>query len=279
MLKVILETNIQSQRIFMIKNRILLLIIFLISAFLHCQEVKNHIITYKTNVVKTEKNEKKSLNKNQSEEKKLVKTYKNVIFEKYIYNIESISQLKIANNNSTYEVEKVIDEDLAKSNARTFFNSITKSKGKIYFNNITNVEIIEKNAFGHNFLIKDKRKKIKWNISKETKKIGKFRCYKANTVLNVRNAIKKNAKEEVIAWFSPDIPIDFGPSIYSGLPGLIMEINIENSFGRIQTVVTKIESNLKNFNLDKPRKGKSINSKEFLQISQKIFEDNYNFEN
>ena len=62
--------------------------------------------------------------------------------------------------------------------------------------------------------VAEKKHQFKWNLSNETKKIGSFLCYKATTTFRGRH---------YIAWYSPDIPLSFGPWKLQGLPGLILE--------------------------------------------------------
>lgn len=58
--------------------------------------------------------------------------------------------------------------------------------------------------------------KINWNISEtESKKINNFTCYKATTVFR---------GSEIVAYYTPEIPIGFGPFKFKGLPGLILEV-------------------------------------------------------
>lgn len=58
--------------------------------------------------------------------------------------------------------------------------------------------------------------KISWNISEtESKKINNFTCYKATTVFR---------GSEIVAYYTPEIPIGFGPFKFKGLPGLILEV-------------------------------------------------------
>lgn len=70
--------------------------------------------------------------------------------------------------------------------------------------------------------------KILWEISNEKKKIGNFICQKATVNYGGR---------EWEAWFTIDIPIQEGPYIFHGLPGLIIEIydkDINYQFSLIQ---------------------------------------------
>lgn len=54
---------------------------------------------------------------------------------------------------------------------------------------------------------------LQWDVTKETKTIGKYNCTKA---------ILKNSPD-VSVWFTPQIPIGNGPEFYYGLPGLVIE--------------------------------------------------------
>lgn len=53
-----------------------------------------------------------------------------------------------------------------------------------------------------------------WRLTEETKKIGEFNCQKA---------MGQYGRDSVEAWFTEDIPVNAGPAIISGLPGLILE--------------------------------------------------------
>ncbi len=54
-----------------------------------------------------------------------------------------------------------------------------------------------------------------WKISDSTKTFGSYPVQKAVTEFGGRNWV---------AWFTPDIPIPYGPYKFNGLPGLIMEL-------------------------------------------------------
>lgn len=60
-----------------------------------------------------------------------------------------------------------------------------------------------------------------WVLSRETKKIGDFTCYKAMLQKGMMGD-----KHEIVAWYTPEIPIPLGPKEYVGnLPGLILELD------------------------------------------------------
>lgn len=125
------------------------------------------------------------------------------------------------------------------------------------YKNIATREFLQSQEFlGKRFLIKDELQKLNWNLTSETKKIGKYTCYKA-TAKKIINAIdwrsttrggqeKKELTESkeiiITAWFTTEIAINQGPSDFWGLPGLILEVNSD----RTSIVCTKIIINPEN---------------------------------
>src|SRR5690606_24946090 len=65
---------------------------------------------------------------------------------------------------------------------------------------------------------------LKWELIDEQKKIGNYVCYKANSEMVIKNT-QGNFHRKVVAWYCPDIPVDYGPSRFGGLPGLILEVD------------------------------------------------------
>ena len=100
-----------------------------------------------------------------------------------------------------------------------------------------------------------------WRLENETKQIGAYLCYKATSEQVVVNS-KGTFKHPIVAWYCPNIPFNFGPKGYSGLPGLILELQIRN----ITWGVTKIELSKENKIIEKPKKGKLITEEEFKKI-------------
>lgn len=64
------------------------------------------------------------------------------------------------------------------------------------------------------------KESLVWNITNEKSKIEEFDCQKAETNYGGR---------KWIAWFTNEIPIQDGPYIFRGLPGLIVDISDEKS--------------------------------------------------
>jgi len=65
---------------------------------------------------------------------------------------------------------------------------------------------------------------LEWEITGKTKKIGNYTCRQAKTTEKLYSRQGHFFYKDVVAWFTPDIPISFGPKNYNGLPGLILQI-------------------------------------------------------
>ncbi len=70
-------------------------------------------------------------------------------------------------------------------------------------------------------------------------------------------------KVNVVAWFTPEIPVSSGPSWYQGLPGLILEVNDDKT----TILCTKIVMNPKEKGkIKRPKKGKVISNQDFVKL-------------
>ncbi len=100
-------------------------------------------------------------------------------------------------------------------------NIVTAKEGDsdgfpIYKNLITN-EMQQKYGAGkaaNKCIIADKLTAIKWNITKETKKISTF---------NTKKAVGDFGGRTYEVWFTTDIAVSNGPFKLQGLPGMILE--------------------------------------------------------
>ncbi len=107
----------------------------------------------------------------------------------------------------------------------------------------------ERAFFEKEFLIVDSLKQYKWKLSEETKTIAKQLCKKATTMItapqqmrvrisrggenntdSASNAPKPPKETELVVWYAENIPVSIGPDNYSGLPGVIMEMDVDLIF-------------------------------------------------
>lgn len=100
---------------------------------------------------------------------------------------------------------------------------------------------------------------VDWKITNKTKQIGNYRCKQAITKEKLYSRQGHFYYKDIVAWFSPKIPISFGPKNYKGLPGLILQIEDK------EYTLTAVKINL---NPEKDVEIKRIDEKDKL-ISEK----------
>ncbi|NNK83390.1 MAG: GLPGLI family protein [Flavobacteriaceae bacterium] len=168
----------------------------------------------------------------------------------------------------------------------------------LQYKNVKEKQLLqEQEFFGKQFLVTDQLEPLEWKLEGETKQIGQYLCMKATAIKQVDNmdfmqmrrrpardekpeekskdSTKTNnpldeievPKEiEVVAWYTPQIPVSQGPGEYWGLPGLILEINE----GRTTVLCSKIVLNPEEKEeLKIPSKGKEVTKEEYNDIMQK----------
>ncbi len=158
--------------------------------------------------------------------------------------------------------------------------------GKKYINTKEKISLEEDEIFGKEFLIEEPLVQPKWVMVNETKKIGDYTCMKAELIIPVSEKQKQDysdflKREEkkpalfkmeepkdkvIIAWYTPEIPVSFGPNNYWGLPGLILEINEDRLVILCSKVVLNSKEKLK---LKRPKVGDKVSKKEFDRIQKK----------
>ena len=125
------------------------------------------------------------------------------------------------------------------------------------FEKETKTEIIE--MLGKTYLIEDSLKAPKWKVMNQIKDINGHVCMLAVT----EDTIKR---QKIEAWFAHDLPVSAGPGQYFGLPGLIMELDVNK--GDLVITATKVEMKPvgEEINLPKKMKGKKLTSKEYDRL-------------
>ena len=108
--------------------------------------------------------------------------------------------------------------------------------------------------------------KIKWKILNEIKEVAGYICMKAET----RNEDKNQV---VHAWFTDAIPFTGGPEGYGGLPGMILEIDINDGDALITATEVKLDGEEIQLPYPKKMKGKKIAKVEFENIVKKYIDE------
>jgi GLPGLI family protein len=132
--------------------------------------------------------------------------------------------------------------------------------GEVYINLEDNILIKNHEFLGKNYYVEKKINDFDWKIEDSIIKINGYNCYAANTILTEegRNGLKEIV---VTAWFTPEINFPYGPNGYSGLPGMIVQIQKGNTI----TYLSKIKFENHKEKLEIPS-FETISNTEFNQI-------------
>lgn len=156
--------------------------------------------------------------------------------------------------------------------------------GDLYKNLAQSKSIQTSEIGGKNFLIVDSIRQSPWKLGTETKQILGYTCHKATrtTTLNAprriimsgngsgevtkdSSAAAPKAREvEVVAWFADEILSPVGPESYGQLPGVILQLDIDN--GTTVFNATEVKKTVDMKELKEPKKGKTVTRQEFSKM-------------
>lgn len=166
--------------------------------------------------------------------------------------------LKFKGDISSYEkVPSLNNEKAGNAYYLNLAEAIT-GLGVHYRNEVKNLHLWQLNLSGKEYLITDG---IEYEgiITNEKKKVSGLNCTKAYLKCNVCDNDKK-----VEVWFTSEIPLSIGPEGYSGLPGLIVQVNKKSHMVRLKqmefTDSNKVE-------ISEPKKGERVTLEKYKQLS------------
>ncbi len=136
---------------------------------------------------------------------------------------------------------------------------IASPDNRMYKDFSTGKVVDQRDFMGRKFLIDDQIKEYAWKITGEQKELLGYTCQKA---------ILQDTAQNLVAWFTPQIPLPNGPDAYGQLPGMILETNIDD--GKRTVVASKIDLNKpEKAAIEVPKKGKKVTAEEFEKIRAK----------
>jgi len=130
--------------------------------------------------------------------------------------------------------------------------------------------------------VEDSIQKLNWKLLEEAKTIlghkvqlARAERYAMRSVMTMENGEMKRQMipdtTVIDAWIAMDIPVPAGPEFQGQLPGLIMELNINN--GQIVYTAIEISEKMNPSTIKEPRGGKHITAAEFNKERDKTFEE------
>ena len=121
-------------------------------------------------------------------------------------------------------------------------------------------------SLGRVYYVEDSLQVPKWKIMNKIKDIQGHVCMLAETVDPVKG-------QKITAWFADDLPVPVGPGPYFGLPGAILELEVNE--GELVITAKSVELRAVNEETTPPRKlkGRKVSQKEYDDLIVKHIED------
>jgi GLPGLI family protein len=161
---------------------------------------------------------------------------------------------------SIYKPGRVVEEN----SLLKMFGGGPAMENVVYTDFNTQKVTANKKVYEQRFLVLDTMRKMDWVIKDEIRTIANYKCRKA--VGRICDSVY------VVAFYTDDIVVNGGPEMFSGLPGMILEIAIP----RLHTtwVAEKIELvQPKETDFVIPEKGKKTNEKDLEETVRSSFKD------
>ncbi|HVZ25836.1 MAG TPA: GLPGLI family protein [Sediminibacterium sp.] len=140
---------------------------------------------------------------------------------------------------------------------------------------------------GKNFLITDSIRQQPWKLDPATKTILGYTCHKATrkimqggpmmrrmimnggeTKTDTSTQTEKGREVEVVAWYADELLSPTGPENYGQLPGVILELNVDN--GATVYTAKEVKKTVDTKELKEPKKGKQVTRQEFMKIMSEM---------
>ena len=174
----------------------------------------------------------------------------------YIKNnqVISIQDSIITQNKLTDSWTMAVNIDNGKKPPKQYYVSdLSKDKSKDFF--------FTSNVDSRSFFIYDKVDQPNWKIEEnQTKTIAGYKCIKATGVFRGSN---------ITAYFTKDLPYSAGPFKFYGLPGLILDIRVDNMDHEIWKA-EKVTVDDKKSIVYKPQflKNEKISLKDYVEVKE-----------
>jgi GLPGLI family protein len=188
-------------------------------------------------------------------------------------------QLLFNSKSSLFELLPKISEAGGEGEMRN--TEVGFREGKVFIDLTSGKSYTEGELGPKSFVAEGSVRKVQWKITDMTKSILGYKVQKAiakdflmSTVPSMENGVMKMVERgdsiDLEAWFAPDIPVKAGPDYAGQLPGLMLELRINN--GRQAFIAKEISKKWNASALKVPTKGNRISEAEFQKEMAKYNE-------
>ncbi len=131
---------------------------------------------------------------------------------------------------------------------------------RVVYKNLDLDTVIDSREFMQKqFLVVGVPQQRKWKIGKNQKEILGYNCMEAS--------FQEDSTHQYVAWFTPLIAISNGPADFQYLPGMILQIDMNDGERTITATEISMEP-IDPLALEAPKKGKEVTAEEFEAIQQ-----------
>ncbi|MBW1295932.1 GLPGLI family protein [Aquimarina litoralis] len=171
------------------------------------------------------------------------------------YPQDKVSNDTVSHSRTNKQGRELVDERINYNDSEIIYLDTSIKK------KISSLKVHKFDFRGRKFLIDEALVIQKWELTKETKQIDKYLCYKA---------ILLNSDKRVEAWYTNEIKAPFGPKGYYGLPGLILELKEDRQRVRFDKIYLFPSEPVI---VNPPTEGEKITREELENLSAKIFNE------
>ena len=194
-------------------------------------------------------------------------------------------ELSFANHQSLWESVTDMEDNNefggGEGNGRMFMR-IGGGDDLTYYNFETGKQVQVRELNSKNYIVEDSIQKLNWKLTGETKSIlghtvqkAKAERYGNRAIMTMENGEMKRQMQPdttvINAWIAMDISVSAGPEFQGQLPGLILELDMNN--GRMVYRVLEISAKVNVSAIKEPKGGKRITAAEFTKLRDKEFEE------
>lgn len=176
--------------------------------------------------------------------------------------------LTIRDNEASFESEFDLYEQRERD-ATTNRTGIMANTERIYYSNSNTKQFFFQSFWNQQVLVNINPKK--WTLTKETKKINGYTCYKATSTIKTKQLYGMNFLSPITAWYTPEIETSFGIQEFHGLPGLTLQLIANREEGVVTFKATQINLNPTiDLAINKPESNNFISHQEYIELIDEL---------
>jgi len=130
------------------------------------------------------------------------------------------------------------------------------------FHSLVDGQVIESREFmGRTFRIESEQPTYAWKLDGEESEYLGYTVHKATAIMDTT---------KIEAWFALDIPVEVGPELYSGLPGAILVLTLNE--GQVSFKATEISLNSVSA-ITRPVSGEAVSRDQYEKVVRNKMEE------